>query len=62
MPSDKQYITREDADEKMQPVEDAIRTLNREMGMVLGELIWIRRIMAGVFMTLIAIVIRSFSI
>jgi len=37
--------------ERVKSVEDAIRTLNREMGVVQGELTWIKILMVGVLGT-----------
>ena len=37
--------------ERVKSVEDAIKTLNREMGIVQGELTWIKILMVGVLGT-----------
>ena len=34
-------------DSRVERVEDAIITLNKEMGVVQGELVWIRRLMTA---------------
>jgi hypothetical protein len=36
------------SEDRIKPIEDAIRTLNKEMGQVLGELKWIRWLLMGV--------------
>jgi hypothetical protein len=36
------------SEDRIKPIEDAVRTLNREMGQVLGELRWIRWLLMGV--------------
>lgn len=47
------YVTRDG----IKPLEDCIRTLNREMGEVQGQLIWIKYLMGATFLAALAQII-----
>lgn len=54
--SGRKYATIED----VKPINEAIQTLNREMGVVQGELTWIRRIVAASFLLGVSKILMEF--
>lgn len=52
----KKYVTQED----IKPLEEAFRTLNREMGVVQGQLIIIKWLMGGTLLVVLAEFVKGF--
>lgn len=52
----KKYVTQED----IKPLEGAFRTLNREMGVVQGQLIIIKWLMGGTLLVVLAEFVKGF--
>jgi len=58
MSPQKKYATVED----IKPLEDCIRTLNREMGVVQGQLIIIKWLMGGTLAVILAQFVKGFFV
>ena len=54
----KKYATLDD----IKPMEECIRTLNREMGVVQGELKWIKCLMGGTLLVVLAEFVKGFVV